>query len=103
MTSRRPRPATFGRTAYRVVQEGLTNARRHAPGQPVLVALTGAPGGDLVVEVTNPLTKVSTVDTSGSGTGLIGLTERVHLAGGHLDHTATGEEFRLRARLPWPA
>jgi signal transduction histidine kinase len=39
----------------------------------------------------------------GSGTGLIGLVERVGLAGGTLDHGWTADgEFRLRARLPWP-
>jgi signal transduction histidine kinase len=40
---------------------------------------------------------------TGSGTGLIGLTERVRLAGGELDHQVTDGEFRLAARLPWPA
>ena len=39
----------------------------------------------------------------GSGTGLIGLTERVRLAGGELDHQVTDGEFRLSASLPWPA
>ena len=42
------------RTAYRTVQEGLTNARKHAPGAPVTVRLTGAPGSELTIEVTNP-------------------------------------------------
>jgi signal transduction histidine kinase len=94
-------PAVIGRTAYRVVQEGLTNARRHAPGRPVEVVVEGRPGGELVVEVSNPLTP--TVDSTGAGTGLIGLTERVHLAGGRLDHGRTADRFRLRARLPWSA
>jgi len=41
--------------------------------------------------------------TPGSGTGLVGLSERVHLAGGRLDHEVTAAgEFRLHARLPWP-
>jgi signal transduction histidine kinase len=98
-------PATAGRTAYRVVQEGLTNARKHAPGVPIEVTLDGRPGTRLVIDLRNPLpddpSAVSTLP--GSGTGLIGLTERVRLAGGRLDHEITSGEFRLRASLPWPA
>ncbi|MFI0447357.1 sensor histidine kinase [Actinomadura sp. 6N118] len=98
-------PAAAGRTAYRVVQEALTNARKHAADRPVHLTLTGRPGDSLVIDIRNPLP----VDRStgpavpGSGTGLVGLTERVRLAGGRLDHEATGDEFRLHAWLPWPA
>jgi signal transduction histidine kinase len=46
-------PELVGRTAYRVVQEGLTNARKHAPGAAVAVRLAGAPGQGLTVEVAN--------------------------------------------------
>jgi signal transduction histidine kinase len=95
-------PSTTGRTAYRVLQEALTNARKHAPGQPVSIALDGEPGADLVIDVSNPLTANSS-RIPGAGTGLVGLTERVRLVGGRLDHHATSGEFRLRARLPWPA
>jgi signal transduction histidine kinase len=97
-------PGTVGRTVYRVVQEGLTNARKHAPGQPVRVLLDGRPGDRLLVELTNPIDAAEVgVDGSGSGTGLIGLTERVRLAGGELDQAVSADgEFRLRARLPWP-
>jgi signal transduction histidine kinase len=101
----RPRdvPGTVGRTVYRVVQEGLTNARKHAPGQPVRVLLDGHPGNHLVMELTNPVGPAVRA-VNGSGTGLIGLTERVRLAGGELDHAVSADgEFRLRARLPWPA
>jgi signal transduction histidine kinase len=97
-------PAATGRTAYRVVQEALTNARKHATGQPVLVLLEGRPGMGLVVDVRNPLpTNASASPARGAGTGLIGLTERVQLAGGHLDHEISAGEFHLTARLPWPA
>jgi signal transduction histidine kinase len=96
-------PGGLGRTAYRVVQEGLTNARKHAPGQPVRVLLAGKPGGRLVVELANPVGPADPV-INGSGTGLIGLTERVRLAGGEIDHTISADgEFVLRAWLPWPA
>ncbi|HJU03234.1 MAG TPA: histidine kinase [Actinomycetes bacterium] len=46
-------PDLVGRTAYRVVQEALTNARKHAPGAEVRVAVTGAPDLGLTVEVAN--------------------------------------------------
>jgi signal transduction histidine kinase len=96
-------PGGLGRTAYRVVQEGLTNARKHAPGRPVRVLLAGKPGGRLVVELANPVGPADPV-INGSGTGLIGLTERVRLAGGEIDHTISADgEFVLRAWLPWPA
>jgi signal transduction histidine kinase len=96
-------PGGLGRTAYRVVQEGLTNARKHAPGQPVRVLLAGKPGGRLVVELANPVGPADPV-INGSGTGLIGLTERVRLAGGEIDHTISADgEFVLRSWLPWPA
>ena len=95
-------PPAVARTAYRVIQEGLTNARKHAAGQPVRVVLRGGPGAGLEIDVRNPLAPSATNGWSG-GAGLVGLTERVHLAGGRLDHQATGGEFRLHASLPWPA
>ena len=97
-------PPAAGRTAYRVVQEALTNARKHAAGRPVRVAVRGRPGAGLVIDVRNPLAgEDAQAPPPGSGTGLIGLTERVRLAGGRLDHEVAGGEFRLRAWLPWPA
>jgi len=98
-------PDVAGRTAYRVVQEGLTNARKHAPGQPVTVTLGGGPGAGLDVSVVNPAGPASAgsaFPVPGSGTGLIGLTERLDLAGGRLDWRNSDGEFRLRAWLPWP-
>jgi signal transduction histidine kinase len=98
-------PGPTGRTAYRLVQEALTNARKHAPGRPVRIALVGTPGTRLVIEVRNPLAADPTAApvVPGTGTGLVGLTERVRLAGGRLDHDVTSGEFRLHASLPWPA
>ncbi|HWM06043.1 MAG TPA: histidine kinase [Actinophytocola sp.] len=97
-------PGQTGRTAYRVVQEALTNARKHAPGQPVSIALDGTPGARLVIDVRNPLPHDAAVAAiPGTGSGLVGLTERVRLAGGRLDHHATRAEFRVHAWLPWPA
>jgi signal transduction histidine kinase len=97
-------PGTIGRTAYRVLQEALTNARKHAPGQPVSIALDGTPGARLMIDVRNPLARDAALSTiPGAAAGLVGLTERVRLAGGQLDHQATAGEFRLHAWLPWPS
>jgi signal transduction histidine kinase len=94
-------PPAAARAAYRVAQEGLTNARKHAAGQPVDLLVSGGPGSRLLIELSNPVVDaVSTVP--GSGLGLVGLTERVRLAGGRLDHQIVGGEFRLSAWLPWP-
>ncbi|MFC4534853.1 sensor histidine kinase [Sphaerisporangium dianthi] len=98
-------PAATGRTVYRVVQEALTNARKHAAGRPVQVVLRGRPGERLVIDIRNRLPRQGAHPPlmPGAGTGLVGLTERVHLAGGRLDHQVTaGGEFRLQAWLPWP-
>jgi signal transduction histidine kinase len=96
-------PPATGRTAYRVVQEGLTNARKHAAGHPVSLVLRGRPGDTLRIEISNPGGSGVPI-TPGSGAGLVGLTERVQLAGGTLNHgQAAGGVFRLQASLPWPA
>jgi signal transduction histidine kinase len=99
-------PAALGRTAYRVVQEGLTNARKHAPGAAVDVAIE-LDDERLVVDVVSrrPVGVRAGDGTGrlpGAGTGLVGLAERVALAGGELEHgpDAAGD-FVLRARLPW--
>jgi signal transduction histidine kinase len=99
-------PAGTGRTAYRIVQEGLTNARKHAPGTAVRVSVGGAAGAGLTIEIRNPApVGVPAVPAiPGTGTGLIGLTERATLAGGKLTHGRTPEgDFALTAWLPWPA
>ncbi|NEC07878.1 histidine kinase [Streptomyces sp. SID7909] len=95
-------PAASGRTVYRIAQEALTNARKHAPGTEVTVAVTGGPGQGITVEVRNPAPTEPFTPVPGSGQGLIGLTERATLAGGRLDHgPAPGGGFAVRAWLPW--
>ncbi|WP_448630899.1 sensor histidine kinase [Cellulomonas soli] len=82
-------PAPVGRNAYRIVQEALTNVRKHAPGRPAVLRLTGAPGDRLVIEVSNPLPVTDLADAGadrapavpGAGMGLTGLVERARLAG----------------------
>jgi signal transduction histidine kinase len=97
-------PEAAGRTVYRVIQEGLTNARKHAPGAPVQVTVTA--GGQAVTAAVisrrRPvLAAPGTGAPAGAGAGLIGLAERVTLAGGQLEHgpDAIGD-FVLRATIP---
>ena len=96
-------PDLTGRTAYRVVQEGLTNARKHAPAATVAVTVTGGREDGLSVEVRNPFPVARNGDAvPGAGTGLVGLVERTTLAGGRLEHGRTdGGDYRLAAWLPW--
>ena len=99
-------PTVIGRTAYRIVQEGLTNVRKHADGVTASVRVDGSAGSALIVEVCNPLPRSSTTyGIPRGGMGLVGLAERAELAGGQLryGHAAGGREFRLWASLPWPA
>jgi signal transduction histidine kinase len=95
-------PASVGRTAYRIAQEGLTNARKHAPGAEVTVSVEGAPGEGLTVSVRNPAPDGEVIPVPGSGQGLIGLTERATLTGGRLEHGPEADGgFGVRAWLPW--
>ena len=93
-------PTTISRHAFRIVQECLTNARRHAPGQPVTVELQGRPGRELVIRVENPVVAAAAAG-SGSGHGLDGLAERARLVGGHLTVDSTADRHVVEARLPW--
>ncbi|MCX4767413.1 histidine kinase [Streptomyces sp. NBC_01275] len=95
-------PTTHRLAVYRIVQEALTNARKHAEGAPVTVRIDYGPPATLV-EVTNPPGTPRT-DTVGSGYGLVGLRERVTALGGHLNSGPAGAgAWRLAARIPHPA
>jgi signal transduction histidine kinase len=99
-------PDPVGRHALRIVQEALTNARKHAPSASVDLRLEGAPGEGLTIEVRNPAPVLAAAkpEIPGAGTGLVGLAERATLSGGHLEHGLDeAGDFRLRAWLPWPA
>jgi signal transduction histidine kinase len=99
-------PDALGRNAYRIVQEGLTNARKHARGSSVDVSVDGAPGEGLTIEVRNrlPVGAYAAAGIPGTGTGIVGLAERASLAGGRLEHGRTDAgDYRLWAWLPWPA
>lgn len=96
-------PETQGRTVYRLVQEGLTNARKHAPGASVVVRIAGQPGEHVTAEVVNAPPAGPPSHLHGSGTGLRGLGERARLVAGECDHGPTDSGgWRVRIRLPWP-
>lgn len=96
-------PDGAGRTGYRVVQEGLANAAKHAPGSRVQVTVEGSPTDGLNIAVRNSASSGGAAGLPHSGFGLLGLTERVTLAGGELNHGTTSDGGHLlSARLPWP-
>jgi signal transduction histidine kinase len=97
-------PGALGRDAYRIVQEALTNIGKHAGGAAARVRVTGAPGRGLHVSVRNrqPVHARPGPVLPGSGAGLLGLQERVALAGGTLMHGPDGSgEFVVDAELRW--
>lgn len=94
-------PDTAGRTVYRIVQEGLTNAHKHAPGSTLSIELSGSPDEGIDIVLRNPLGFGGT--TPGAGLGLIGLTERAELGGGRLEHGRDEAAFVLRGWIPWSA
>ncbi|WP_159079568.1 sensor histidine kinase [Plantactinospora sp. BC1] len=97
------RPAVQ-RTVYRTVQEGLTNARKHAGRAEVTVRVEVDPGTGVVATISNPLPSPrAAADLPGAGAGLTGLAERLALDGGTIEHGVVGGTFRLSTRLPWPA
>ncbi|MGW4891557.1 sensor histidine kinase [Kitasatospora sp. NPDC004240] len=113
---RRPMTAAVDHAAYRIVQEALTNAHKHAPGAPITVALRYEPDA-LVVEVANapaPVPVGAGADGGGTdggagtrvvvsgGQGLTGLRERARLVGGMVHAGPTPDTgFRLAAVLPY--
>jgi signal transduction histidine kinase len=95
-------PARTGRHAYRIVQEALTNARKHAPGSRVRAELGGRPGDGLSIRVSNPA-PYGTPAGPGGRLGLVGLAERSRMAGGTFAHGVKDGRFVLDVRLPWEA
>jgi signal transduction histidine kinase len=105
-----PLPPMADRAAYRVVQEALTNAAKHARGAAVTVRLAvDASTDEAVIGVVNgpPPSRTApnlpTVDAASGGHGLVSLDERVRLVGGRLRAGPVGVGFAVSARLPLSA
>lgn len=95
-------PPTVGLTAYRIVQEALSNALRHAPGSQIKVTTALESGGRVLrVSVVNSAPREEGLAAPGSGFGLAGIRERVSALGGRVlaEPTAAGG-FRISASLP---
>jgi signal transduction histidine kinase len=91
---------TVAHTAFRIVQEGLTNALRYAPGTPIMVAIAADPAA-LQLSITNPAPDSAPRLDLGSGHGLAGLRERVAACGGTLDAGPDEQGgWKVRAQLP---
>lgn len=95
-------PTMLDRAAYRVVQESLTNANKHAPGAPVTVRLwRDATGTTISVRNDPPGDRRRTDPRISGGCGLVGLHERVRLVGGTLRAGPSPDGgFEVVARLP---
>jgi signal transduction histidine kinase len=98
-----PVGAEAGLTAYRTAQEALTNARKHAPGQPVSISLEFTPA-DVTVQVVNKLPpeddSAGPLAGTGTGYGLTGLRERAALGGGTLTAGPEDGQWRVCLRIP---
>ena len=107
-------PAALTRAVYRVVQEALTNAIKHAPGSGVRVMVQAAPGYGVQLLVSSWLVPASVPQygtpapvpaagaASGSGAGLLGMRERAVAVGGRLTAGPDGGAWVVRGWLPWP-
>jgi signal transduction histidine kinase len=89
--------------AFRIVQESLTNAYRHAPGASARVNLAYHPGRLSVTVENTAAVRVAGVlpDGNGSGVGILGMRERVTALGGTLDASPSAGGFRVAAELPY--
>lgn len=106
-------PPPLSRAVYRIVQELLTNARKHAAGEVVRLDVSGGPGVGVTVDARNRYVRApargaadaASAAPGGSGRGMQGMAERVELLGGRLSYGLDdgGRTFRVTAWLPWPS
>jgi signal transduction histidine kinase len=93
-------PEAVSLAAFRIVQESLTNARRHAAGAPVLVSLAFEPNR-LAIAVENSAGVHANGHGTTPGVGIIGMTERASAVGGTLRAAPLADGFRVDAELPY--
>jgi signal transduction histidine kinase len=97
-----PLPPNTARVVYRIAQEGLTNAHKHAPDAPTTVSVHRGEDGTVTVTVHNTPGTGEPMDLPGSGSGLVGLAERIRLVGGSLrSGPSGGDGWQLQAVVPW--
>jgi signal transduction histidine kinase len=92
-------PAGIDLAGFRIVQEALTNVRRHAGAAETTVRV-GYAARSIDVEVRNVAGPLSGRETSGSGRGLVGMRERIRLYGGTVSAAPQAGGFAVHARLP---
>ncbi len=92
----------LSRGVYRIVQELLTNARRHAPKEQLFLTVEGSPGRGIVIDARNRYAGGRASEAGGSR-GLTGITERAELLGGQMTYGLDdgGRTFRVHVELPW--
>ncbi|GIF01081.1 sensor histidine kinase [Paractinoplanes rishiriensis] len=93
-------PSLVERAAYCVIREAITNATKHAPGAPIEVDVAYAGAATTVSVVNQVPARPPARRAAGNGLGLVGIRERVHLAGGELTVGPTPRGFEVTARLP---
>jgi signal transduction histidine kinase len=97
-------PTIVDWSAFRIIQEAMTNVVKYAPGAHTHVTVRFLPDEIVVSVVDDGAGKTPLPPTNGSGRGLIGMRERVTALGGHIDIGANGGPgFAVRASLPVPA
>lgn len=94
-------PDALSRNSFRMIQESLTNACKHAPGSPITVRIAGEPGNHLRITVRNRLTSLALPDRTGSQLGLVGIIERATALHGTVDHGPVDDDFVVTISLPW--
>jgi signal transduction histidine kinase len=93
-------PLATGLASYRVVQESLSNAVKHAPGAPVTVRVR-VETGDIAIRIVNPIVPNTLSATTGVGQGIRGMTERAELLGGSARAFNGDGTWKVEAHIPW--
>lgn len=93
-------PTLLSREAYRITQEALTNALRHAPHQPLTLTLKTTPTS-ATLTLTNPLPHTPRPHRTGGGRGLKGMQERADLIGAHITHGPQNDHWATTLHLTW--
>ncbi|MCP2264391.1 histidine kinase [Promicromonospora thailandica] len=89
------------RACYRIVQESVTNALKHAPGLPIDIVLRGAPVAGVTITVRNTLPDGGAPPAAGTRSGITGMTERALALGGSLSAGPVDGRWVVDAHLPW--